>query len=562
MKGKEKNMTDIRNIIHRLRLGQSIRQIHRELGTYRPLIRDLHNLAVSYNWLNQDLAMPADDEITRVLNKSPQIQAHPLDVYKDQLEQWTRDGLSAVVIQRLLKDRCSCDVQVIRRYRNKHFPKPIEAVMVRSTAPGRDMDLDFGDLGKFFADDGTIKRAWVFSLRLRHSRRTYREIVLDQTIPTFLMGHVHAFEYFNGVPTNCILDNLKAGVIRSTIDNDMINRSYQDLAEHYKFVISPCLPRTPEHKGGVEGDVKYVKNNFLSCFLAEQKEIGIAMPKIRDLIEAMERWNKEVADTHLIHGIGRSPLEIFMSEEEKELLPLPKDRWEPTSWRQCVVRREWRIMIDCAYYSVPYRLIDEKVEVCITHSLVRIFHDSKEVALHEIAKEKWEYKRKPEHAPPFQEAVLQCSREGLLGLAEDIGSFTYQVVHAILSHPSVDKLKPGRHLLQLAKKYSKERLEKACERASLFKMFSYSSVKNILEKNLDSKPIESPKTDKIIPLPRYRFERNPADYKSFSDDNKRETFEEKLERLHPFSKYGNAMMDAFDCLLADQVMEEEHMSQK
>jgi transposase len=554
MKGKEKNVMDVRNIIHRLRMGQSKRKIHRELGVHRPIIRDLHSLAVMHHWLDPELPMPSNEKIANVWNQKTKTQSHPLDAYREQLEQWNKEGLSAVVIHQLLKDKCPCDVQAIRRYRNKHFPKPIEPVMVRSTVPGRDMDVDFGELGRFIDDDGTIKKVWLFSLRLRHSRKAYREIVLNQTIPTFLMGHVHAFEYFRGVAQNCILDNLKAGVIRSTIDNDMINRSYQELAEYYGFVISPCLPGTPEHKGGVEGDVKYVKNNFLAYFRAKQKEMGIEMSKICDLIKALDKWNVEVADTHLIHGVGRSPLEIFKSEEENALRPLPKQRWEPTSWKQCIVRRDWRIMIDCAYYSVPHQLIGKTVEACITHSFVRIFHENKEAALHERAAKPWEYKRKAAHAPPFQEAVLQCSRDGLLSLAEDIGSFTYQVTHTILSHPSIDKLKPVRYLLQLAKKYSRERLEKACERAFHCKMFSYRNVKNILENNLDSQAIEDPNVAKVIPLTSYRFERNPADYRSI--DYRRETFEEKLIRLHPVSRHGNALMRPFDGILADQTMEE------
>ena len=95
------------------------------------------------------------------------------------------------------------------------------------------MEVDFGELGRFRDDDGEIKKFWLFSLRLLHSRKVYREVVSDQTSATFLMGHVHAFEYFNGVPKNCILDNLKAGVIKSTIDNDQVNRAYQMLAELY-----------------------------------------------------------------------------------------------------------------------------------------------------------------------------------------------------------------------------------------------------------------------------------------------------------------------------------------
>lgn len=556
MKGKVNGMTEIRNIIHRLRMGQTKRQINRDLRVHRSTIRELQHLAIAHQWLDNALPMPSDEEIAKLWDqKSKKNQSHPLDLYREQIEQWDKEGLTSIVIHQLLRDKCSCDVQAIRRYRNKYFQKPVEPVMVRSTVPGRDMEVDFGELGRFLDDDGTEKRVWLFSLRLRHSRKTYREIVLDQSLHTFLMGHVHAFEYFNGVPKNCIMDNLKAAVIRSTIDNDMLNRSYQELAEHYGFIISPCLPRTPKHKGGVEGDVKYTKKNFVSYFLAKQKGMGITKSKIRDLRESLKEWDRDVADIHIVHGVGRSPLELFKSEEEKALQSLPKVRWEPTSWSQCHVRRGWRIMLDSAHYSVPYQLIGEIVDVCTTHSLVRIFHKHREVALHEKATKKWEYKRKAEHAPPFREAVLQCSRDGLLALAGDIGIFTHQVAYHILSHPSIDKLKPVRHMLKLAEKFSKERLEKACQRASNCKMYAYKSVKNILENNLESQPLESTEIGKITPLPRPRFARDPADYKSMHMPQ--ESFEEKLEKLHPFSAHGNAMMGAFEGILADQMMEEE-----
>ena len=555
-KGKCKTMLDIREVIHRLREGHSDRHIWREIGVDRSIIKKIRSLSILHQWLDVSFAMPTDEEISKFWNSNSKTQKpHPLDLHIDHLKLWRKEGYSAVVIHQLLKDKCPCDAQAIRRYLNKHFPKPIDPVMVRNTLPGQDLEIDFGYLGKFLDDERNIRKAWVFSFRLRHSRRTYREVVLDQSSQTFLLAHIRAFEWFGGVPKNVILDNCKAAITQCTIDNEMIRRSYQELAEHYGFIISPCLPRTPEHKGGVENDIKYTKSNFLPYFLARQKEKNITIASLKELMEALDNWNNEVADIRIIHGVGRSPLAIFKSEEEKILRPLPKSRWELTMWSQCTVHRDWRIIVDCSYYAVPYELIGKTVQVCATTSLIRIFHDHKEVAYHERSTKKWEFKRKTEYAPPLQEAVLQCSREGLLSLAETVGLFTYQVVHEILSHPTIDKLRPVRLLLNLANKYSKERLEKACQRANTYKMFSHRNVKNILENNLDLEPTEISKTHKTAPLEAPRFNRDSADYKS----SRKETFEEKLEKIHPYSKYGNGMLGAFEGMLAD--IEEEKQRQ-
>jgi transposase len=556
-KGKRIYMIQIRDVIHRLRNKKSQRCVSRETGIDRSLVKKIYELATVNHWLDSTSPIPNDEEIAKVWNVKAKKQNHILDDYYDELKQWHNAGYTAVVMQNLLKDKCSCDIQAIRRYLSSHFPKPIEPIMVRPTFPGEDMDVDFGYLGRFLDERNVEKKTWIFSARLRHSRKAYREVVVNQKAATFFACHVHAFEYFNGVSKNIILDNTKAAIIQSTKDNDMVSRSYQEMAEHYGFIINPCLPRTPEHKGGVEGDMKYVKINFLPFFHEKQKDKGIKRSTICDLAEALEKWGREVADVHIIHGVGRSPLEIFKTEEEKILRPLPNKRWELTSWSQCTVRRDWRIMHESAYYSVPYRLIEKTVQVCATNSFIRIFYDHQEVAFHEIAKEKWEYKRKTEHAPPLKEEVLQCSREGLLLQAEKIGSFTYRVAFEILSHPSVDKLRPVRCLLKLGNKYSQDRLEKACQRACTYKMFSYQNVKNILENNLELEPAETPNTSKVVPFSNYRFARNSSDYKS-ANYNARETFEEKLMRIHPVSKHGNAMMGVWEGLLADQHIEEEN----
>jgi hypothetical protein len=81
MKGKEKNMTEIRNIIHRLRIGQSKRRIHRELKVHRSIIRELHKLAIVQQWLDPELPMPGDEDIAKVWNLPQKKQSHSLDLY-------------------------------------------------------------------------------------------------------------------------------------------------------------------------------------------------------------------------------------------------------------------------------------------------------------------------------------------------------------------------------------------------------------------------------------------------------------------------------------------------
>lgn len=139
-KGKRKTMLDIREVIHRLREGHSDRHIRREIGVDRSITRRVRDLSIFHEWLNTSSTMPTDEEISKVWNSTVRTQKpHPLDLYRNHLEQWRKEGYSAIVIHQLLKDKCSCDAQVIRRYLNKHFPKPIDPVMVRSTIPDQEL---------------------------------------------------------------------------------------------------------------------------------------------------------------------------------------------------------------------------------------------------------------------------------------------------------------------------------------------------------------------------------------------------------------------------------------
>jgi len=127
--------------------------------------------------------------------------------------------------------------------------------MVREHTPGESLDVDFGYVGMTREDfAGKPHKTWVFSARLRSSRHAYRVCVHSQNQYVFYRCLVEAFEFFGGVPEKVVPDNLKAAVIKAAFFEPEINRVFRKLAEHYGFMISPCLPQM--NRPGIAGDQK------------------------------------------------------------------------------------------------------------------------------------------------------------------------------------------------------------------------------------------------------------------------------------------------------------------
>jgi transposase len=489
---RKKSMTEYKDIIRRLKARQSIRGIQRETGIHRTIIRKLHQRALKKGWLEPSAPLPGDDELEVCLER-PATEPQPLDAFADRIAVWVEKEYSYVVMHRLIAREYDCSEATVRRYVKRKFRKAPAAVMVRNTKPGETMEVDFGYLGLTVDEKtGKKRKTYLFSGRLNHSRKTYRQIVFDQKQETFFICHVRAFEYFGGVPAKVVPDNLKAAVIKASFESPLINRVYHALALHYDFIINPCLPCHPEHKGGVENDVKYVKRNFWPVFCEEQAEKGREVPLALDIQSELDRWTREVAETRRIGGVGRTVVVLFEAEEKAALKPLPASRWEQLTWSCAKVQENWRIQFQKAFYSVPYAYIGKQVQVMATLTAVYIFLSNKEIAVHSRAQYDWQYVRRSEHAPPNPEQYMSLTREALCRQARAVGCSTALVVIAIFSRKSVDGLRPARALVALGRKYSPQRLEAACARALEYESPEYASVKSILTKGLDQLAPDEP----------------------------------------------------------------------
>jgi transposase len=490
-----------------------LREIQRDTGMHRTIVRAIRGMAEVEGWLEEQQPLPSEEAVQKVragaLGKKK--QRHPLLGYLEEFRQWVKAGHSFVVMHLLIKDRYPCSEATVRRFVGRYLPSGKKPVMVRETVPGRDMEVDFGYLGiTHDRQSGRNRRTYVFSGRLRHSRLAYREVIFDQKARTFFLCHMHAYEYFGGVASKTIPDNLKAAVIKASYQDPLINRVYHSLAEHYGFLISPCPPGDPRKKGGVENDIKYVKRNFWPLFVERQKAMGREVPEFQDLTSALETWTREVSETRTISGVGRTPREIFESEERQQLLELPSYRWDPMSWAEPRVGADFLVQFEKAFYSVPYQYIGKRVVVLGTLQRVRIFDGIVEIALHPRAERPWQIVRNPLHAPPYLEQYLDSSSEGLIRWAHRIGESVGQVAELIMADKAVDGMRPLRALIRLAQKYPADRVQRACTRALCYDTASYTSVKAILARGLEGLPPEDatePSGQQV-----FRFQRRGADF--------------------------------------------------
>jgi transposase len=258
---------DIREILVRLRAKASHRQIERDLKIDRRTVKRYRAWAASQGLLTGEL--PPVEKLQALLettlpDKQPPQTVSSVAGYRAVVEQLLKEKVEVAAIYERLKERgyegsYSAVYRFVGRLK-EHLP---EATVRVERAPGEEIQVDFGYAGWMIdPETGQKRRTWAFVMTLAWSRHQYVEFVFDQRVETWLRCHRNGFNFFGGVPARVVIDNLKAAIVRAIQDDPAVQASYRECALHYRFLISPCRPGTPQHKGKVEqGGVHYVKRN-------------------------------------------------------------------------------------------------------------------------------------------------------------------------------------------------------------------------------------------------------------------------------------------------------------
>lgn len=489
MAGRRVDVLDLREMLRRLRLAESARAIAKDLGTSRNTVRDYAKWFEGEGLLGPDAHLPSADELAARLGaiKSDAANGPPprLLPYRDEVAALVGTGLEIKVAwQRFSRTRPECRVsyQVFRRFVRRHVDSGRRpAVMRIEVEPGAEAQVDFGYAGLVPRAAGeSPRKTWIFVMTLSHSRHQYVELVQDQSVTTWLSLHRHAFEFFGGVPAKVVLDNLKAGIIKASITDPEVQRAYRECAEHYGFVISPCAPRTPEHKGKVERGVKFVRRSFL---------VGQDFRSLEDANAAALTWVLDTAGLR-VHGTTREvPLEVFAARERPALRPLPDAPFELVEYKQVKVHPDCHVVFDGSYYSAAHRLIGERLWLRATLRVVQLFHAHQLIRTHVRSHRRGQRIQNADDFPLEKTQYLMQTPVWCRERARAIGEHAGELVERLLGDRTLDRLRGAQAILRLAASFGERRLDAACRRALACDAVAHHIVKNILVRGLDHEPL-------------------------------------------------------------------------
>ncbi len=475
-------MVDYRSILRLHSQGNSQREIARELFCSRHTISDvlIQAMAAGITWpLDDDIS---NEDIQEILfpGKYAYASLYTVPDYAFMHKELAKNGVTLTLLwdEYCVKVRNDGGVpysytQYCEKYRR--WARVTKATMRITHKPGDAMQVDWAGDPLYITDSVTGERwpAYIFVAVLPCSWYTYAEACADMKQENWLLCHVHAYDYFGGVTRLLIPDNVKTATITNDRYEVVLNRSYQELAEHYGTAIVPARVRKPDDKAAAESSVKYV-STWITAALRDRKLFTLGEAR-RAVIEKLEELNRR--------PFKKRPgcrFTAFEEEEREFMRPLPIMPYEPSVWSCLKVSYDYLVSDGRNKYSVPYDLIGQTVDLRLTRNLVEVFYHGSRVAVHvRLAASQRDPVVKPEHMPEAHRKYLSYNEHEFTTWAAGIGPKTLEVVRYFLTKgKEVEQgYKACASLTKLANRYGAEHLEDACAR--VLNLSSAPTIRNI-----------------------------------------------------------------------------------
>lgn len=358
-----------------------------------------------------------------------------------------------------------------------------DVVMRLAYAPGERMFVDFaGDKATWCdPETGEVHEAEVFVAVLGFSGMLYAEATRGQDLASWSGAHVRAWESFGGVTEVTVPDNLRSGVTKACFYEPELNPTYAELATHYGTVVLPTRTARPRDKAAAEAGVLSVERWVLAP-LRERTffSLGDLNAAVTERVGAL--------NARAFRGEPTSRKDLFEGTERPALRPLPSSRYEFAEWKKVTVSIDYHVGgPDKKFYSVPYQLVRQRLELRVSATTIEVYKGGRRVASHVREYGARRYITDPAHMPASHRAHAEWTPSKLIEWGQSVSGSTGTFVEELLAsrpHPE-HAYRACLGLQRLARQYGPERLSAACARALSIGSISYSSVKSILAEGLD-----------------------------------------------------------------------------
>lgn len=486
-------MTDYREILRLKSLGYSQRQIERGAHSSHHTIQAVLTAAEQLN-----IAWPLGDDVTnRNLHellfpeKSSVGSVYVQPDFPHIHRELAKSGVTLTLLWKEYCDRVKDEGGVPYQYtqfceKYRKWAKVTKATMRITHKPGDVMQVDWAGNTLYYQDPvtGDEQKAYLFIAVLPCSCFAYAEACDNMQTETWLLCHIHAYNYFDGVTRLLVPDNLKTGIVANTRYDTVLNKSYQEMCEYYGTAIVPARVRHPKDKSLAEGTVK-VASTWITAALRNEK--FFSLDEVRTAVAAkLEELNDRPFQKR--DGSRRS---AYLAEEKEFMKPLPAEPYEPAVWVTQKVGFDYLVSDGKNKYSTPFDLIGENVDIRLTHSKVDIYYKHDRVASHvRLQKPQRDPVVKPEHMSPEHRKYLTYNASDFTQWAATIGENTSRVVkHFLASGKEPEQgYKACSSLRKMAERYGSKRLEDACSK--IYELSVTPTIRNI------STLLQSKKSDK------------------------------------------------------------------
>jgi transposase len=440
--------------------GLTASQIARELA--------LDPRTVAY-WLVQDHFRP----------RTPRPHTSKLDPFKPEivrlLERYPYSA--AQVFQRLREQGFDGGYSLVKAYVRAVRPRRQPAFLTLAFAPGECAQVDWGMFGAVPVGQ-TQRRLSFFVMVLCYSRMLYVEFTVSQTMEHFLACHQHAFEFFGGVPTKVMVDNLKSAVLQRVLgEAPVFNPKYLDFATHHGFTIAPCNVGKGNEKGRVENGVGYVKKNFLA---------GLDLPDFSALNPAARQWLDTVANVRL-HGETRQKPTDLWATERPYLRALPTHPFDIATVSQIRASRQFRITFETNRYSVPAHYAGQILTLKTYPDRLCVYREDKLIARHTRRYDRFQDVEDSDHPKPLLEQRKKA-RDHQLFMRFLALSSRAEAYYRKLEERRLNPHHHVRKIVALSDIYTPEAVARALEDAFVYEAFSSDYIANLVEQRAHFTP--------------------------------------------------------------------------